>query len=237
VGRLFEFKPGFYGWALEEPEERLLIAAYHDAEPRIPGTVKWKAEFLLNFYQLGTGVTHYTVDALNTQLRRLGKDQLTFVETNPDEYARNPDRPLKAELRCKLRDNYLALDTAGIIQFVNAAKAAVELLDPPHTPYEKHKEQQRQLSAGTDLQVVEIQRRKAALTTSKTKPKSDDDVATDRAMVLLRLTRSPETAARIIDSLTPDAAFAATQREGVDPEILEQLILRALEANGDGVTT
>jgi hypothetical protein len=233
MGRKYDFKPGQFGWALEECEEQLLIATFHDIESRIPADLKWKVEHLMHFYDNGLGVTFYTMDRINGQLARLRKPVLEFVETDVGEYARSHGRALKAQLRVAIRDKYLALDTAEKLQFVTEARAAVGLLAPPHQTFEQLAAQRRPRVADA-LGVEEVDKRRTALQMSKTKPKHDDAAIEriERALVLLRLTRKPEISSRIIHTLTPADAFVAAGREGLEQAVIELLVERALDENG-----
>src|ERR1019366_9614260 len=110
MARKYEYKSGYFGWAMERCEEKLLIAGFYEIEHRIPAQLVWKKEFLDHFFNHGNGVTFETLAHINSIRRRLNLDPLEFTETTIYEYARSPDKLHKSEMRRQIQDEFLALD-------------------------------------------------------------------------------------------------------------------------------
>jgi hypothetical protein len=139
MARKFEYKPGYYGWAMERCEEGLLIAVFHEIESRIPPDQSWKADFLDHFYEHGNGVTFETISEINANRRRLNLETVEFRETVVYEHARSFDKLRKSELRRQWRDEYFALDTVGRVRWRNTAEDETARLLSPHLTYEQWK--------------------------------------------------------------------------------------------------
>jgi hypothetical protein len=236
MARKFEIGRDRYAWGPTEPETRLLISAFHDLQPRLSPDLPWVQEFINHFYTLGSGIAFDSLAQLNVHLRRLARPAIEFIETDVDDHGRIEDRALRAQLRCKLRDAYLALDTAGRARWAEEALDRIAALPPPHRTFEEWKAQRDANGAGPGpLTPAEhtLRLRAVSAPVPPTSPSNGHTLpaALLRAVTQLGLARSPEITAKVIASLSPDDALdlAASKRID-DPSVIDALVLRSLES-------
>jgi hypothetical protein len=238
MARKFEIGRDRYAWGPTEPETRLLISAFHDLQPRLSPDLPWVQEFINHFYTLGSGISFDSLAQFNVHLRRLARPAIGFVETDIDDHGRVEDRALRAQLRVKLRDAYLALDTAGRARWAEEALDRIAALPPPHRTFEEWK-------AGRDAQDTKgltpaehtLRLRAVSAPVASMAPPAPLQsnghtlpAALLRAMTQLGLARSPEITAKVIASLSPDDALdLAASKKIEDPSIIDALVLRSLE--------
>jgi hypothetical protein len=246
MARKFEIGRNRYAWNPEQCEEHLLIAAFHDIQSRLPPSLPWVEDFLDHFYHRGSGVAFDTLVQLNIHLRRLGQPTITFVETDLSDHGRTEDRALKAQLRCRSRDAYLALDTTDRVRWVNIALDRVASLPPPHQTFE---EWNARRTSGTAAALTSTERAARARAVSVAPPAQPAttlpappplppsnghtlSAALLRAITQLGLTRSPVITEKVISSLSPDDALnLASSGKIEDPAVIDGLVLRSLEAS------
>jgi hypothetical protein len=233
MARIYELKPGVgsggRGWAADECEEKWLIAEYAEIRGRIPATT-WKSDFEMHFYELGSGISHYSLKMINTHLRRIGREPVVLVETNIGDYARNPDKVTKAKIRCALRDRYLTLGAADKIRWQESARDAASALDPPHRTFDELSATKRETNGNMGLSETEMEHRTKALkatTLAAEEAQTRDRLA--RVLRQLKLAKRPELVAKAIETLNPDEALdLAEQIE--DQDMRDMLVERSLEA-------
>jgi len=258
VARKYLFGPGNknVGYGMEACEERLLIAVFLKIEPRIRADVAWPEDFRDRFYTAGQGVSDQHIRLINGELRRQHFDELPPVrETQMFHYGKETDRSWKAQKRCELRDEYIKLDTADQVKWVETALKEVVAQPPPHYTHDEYLARQEEFKdARNGLSPNEKQRREDAVANAANAAPKDtgmEEVATETQLVVLpnpqptdisrtirqlklaatKLANKTETVSRIIDRLTPDDALTVAEAdEMTDEAIIDLLLNRSMEA-------
>jgi hypothetical protein len=228
---------------MERCEEKLLISAFYEIEPRIPPGQLWKEDFLDHFYQHGNGVKFDTISCINAERRRQNLDPIEFRQTTVYEYARSANRIQKSELRRQMRDEFMALDTADRARWRREAEEQTDSLLPPHITFEELKAQREFRPPLAALTVRERAMRfqatepqPAAFAPPPPEARAESPTLT-RAIRQLKLARRPETIAMIIANLAPDDALDVAESGQIeDADMIDALVARSLAPVGDLVS-
>lgn len=238
MARRYQTKRETWGWNMALCEEKLLIGTYEDAAPRIPQS-PWKVTWEQDFWENGVGVLDATLEEINSHLRRLDRDILTFTETAVDDFARITDRPIKCERRRLLRGEYRGLDTVGKIRWIEEAKDTIAELPPPVMTWEgfkDHQQRKQELPQAT-IRQQNLARLAERVAAANVPPPPAPTGATinghspniSLAIKRLRLATKPETISAIIAKIDPDDALViADGTELGRPELVDDLVLRSL---------
>lgn len=221
----------FVAYGMEKCEEQLLIAYYHDIEPKIRPDAMWRNEFLDRFYRGGQGVSQASLNLVNGERRRLSLPEYTFRETQMIDYGKQPDRMLKAEWRRQYRDQYLDLDRNGKDDWIEKALDDVERQPEPHFTFDERTAYREPNLGG--LSQSELRNRRGALM-NNVAPIAPKKIVQkpnlSRQTRLLNIATKLDTVERIVTSLLPDEALQiAEDGEVNDPDVLDLLVNRSLD--------
>ncbi len=220
MARKYTYMDGRYtGWGMEECEERLLIAYFHQIEGRIRPGSPWSDDFRVRFYQSGEGVSDRNLGFINAERRRCYLDPLLIRETTVYDYAGNRDRSWKANIRQRALDEYGSLDTADRTKWVFDAIDEMGRLPDRPLPVTSYVEPVSGLSL-TERDTRREAVRAAAL------PKPDFT----RTIRMLSLANREETVGLIVRALTPDEALLLAESGRLDnPDLIDRLVIRSME--------
>lgn len=216
------------GFAMEQCEEKLLIAYFAEITSRVRAGAIWRDDFNERFYDKGEGVSMINLGHINSERKRLALPLLEIIETHVYDYARSPDRVWKADCRRHLRDEYLNLNVNGKATWVTTALNDVILLPPPHFTHEELTLRHDITKPLGTLSLREQVKRQTALNGTEVKhhePVISSPSEVDRAIKLLLLAIKPKTASKLIAKLAPDHALAVVESGQIENETLIDLLV------------
>jgi hypothetical protein len=211
-----------FGWALEQSEERLIIAAHESVKGRIQPQ-HLVADFEQHFYNLGDYLLQRNLDQINVVLRRDSLPELGIRETDVSAYNRRSIREEHAVFRRAARETWLEANDQERAEIVATAQAEERRLSAPHFTYEEWSERQPKT-----LSMTEQQRRRLALhnqqvAASVAAPEpTQPPISLETAMRLLRLPAVAENndlRDRILTRLNGDQALELAEQ--TDDSVLQ----------------
>lgn len=234
MARRYQTKRETWGWNMALCEERLLIGVYEDLAPRIIAS-PWKVTWEQDFYQNGVGVLDGTLDEINSHLRRIARDELSFTETAVDDYARITDRPAKCERRRLMQEAYRSLDTVGKVRWIEEARDDIAVLPPPVMTWEGFREHQERRKAMPEQTLRQQNLARLAEKVVPIKPLPPDQLnghadAIELALKRLKLARKPETIAAVMATIAPTDALTIADMlaETGQHDFVDDLVMRSL---------
>lgn len=225
MGRKWRIGGNLFGWNFDPCEETLLIASYEEVKPYIPANQTWKLEFEQRYFHGGDGVAQSVIDNINVERRRKNLDLLEFRETDVGDYARDPDKPMKAKRRREMQAEVLEWPLDHRSRMMNHLRAEVAQLLPSHRTFDEHEAITARQRMDAPLSQLESANRRTALESVGKRRALDCEMA----VRMLQLATDDDLRSDIITAMSgPDAMAAAAETE--DADLRNLLVRHALSA-------
>ncbi|HYG90771.1 MAG TPA: hypothetical protein VD978_31460 [Azospirillum sp.] len=211
MGRYFQLPSGAGAWNLDKEEEFIAIDLVDRIESRVKN-LSWYVEFRSGFFDSGLAVLVEHLKKINSVTKLAGLPTFDPRETNITEYARNPDKSLRALRRREILGTLREMEQSVRVAVINRHRVTVDTYEPPHRTWsEFQKYQASREAARPDLTPTEQSRRIRAVV--------DPHEPLTKSILVAKAEPAPETKALVVAIPDPMPTSAAASSEAAAHQV------------------